>query len=295
MFTHYKQAMMILFLSMLCSVVWAAPQVINYQGMLTDIYGAPITSSCAITFTFWDAESGGNQLGSGFYDDDTIIPNDKGMFTTDIGDDPSNLVPTTIFDSAEVWLNVNVAGEDLTPRKRINATAYSFQAGDLVCSECVDETDLAPGSVTADKLGDDLKVAFYAYRSGSLSIPNNTYYTFPFDYEQFDHGNVFDTSTGTFTAPATGVYHFDALIRLYSTYFEDGDRFYMVLDANIEPYLYYHKFIQDDYYYAVASGSATVWLYTGNTVSIYVYQDSPQDASVYTGSNRCWFSGFRVY
>ena len=44
--------------------VWAAPGIISYQGRLTDAGGDPITTALSVTFTFWDAEVGGNPLGA---------------------------------------------------------------------------------------------------------------------------------------------------------------------------------------------------------------------------------------
>jgi len=106
--------------------VFAAPGLINYQGRLTDDSGTPITSSVDIIFTFWDAETDGTQLGSGFSDTDSVTPNSDGLYSTLVGDDPGNLVPSAIFSGDDVWLNVNVGGEDLVPRKRIVTVGYAM-------------------------------------------------------------------------------------------------------------------------------------------------------------------------
>mgnify|MGYP003304096281 CR=1 FL=1 len=57
--------------------------------------------------------------------------------------------------------------------------------------------------------------SFAAYiGSSQTNMPVNTLTTFPFDTEFFDLGSNFDTSSYTFTAPATGYYQFNTYIRL---------------------------------------------------------------------------------
>ena len=76
----------------------AAPGLINYQGRLTNPSGKPITTPVEVTFTFWDAEAGGAQLGGAYSDTDTITADANGIYSTMIGDDPGNLVPVSIFN-----------------------------------------------------------------------------------------------------------------------------------------------------------------------------------------------------
>ena len=119
----------ICFALILTSSVFAAPGLMNYQGRLTDNEGKPVTTPVDLTFTFWNAETGGSQLGSGFNDTDTVTPSAAGVYSTMIGDDPGYLIPSSVFTGDSVWLNVNVGGEDLSPRKRITSVGYAMQAG----------------------------------------------------------------------------------------------------------------------------------------------------------------------
>ncbi len=105
----------------------AVPGVFSYQGRLTDSSKKPITSATNVTFTFWDSMSGGNQLGGGFSDSKTVTPDSEGIFNTTIGDD-GNPIPEAVFAGDSVWLNINVAGEDLAPRQRIATVGYSVKA-----------------------------------------------------------------------------------------------------------------------------------------------------------------------
>jgi len=106
----------------------AAPGLIHYQGRLTNPSGQPITTPVDITFTFWSAETGGAQLGSGFSDTDTVTPDASGIYSTLIGDDPGNLIPASIFAGNSIWLNVRINLENLTPRGRIVSVGYALRS-----------------------------------------------------------------------------------------------------------------------------------------------------------------------
>ncbi|MCE5228326.1 hypothetical protein LLG95_01850 [bacterium] len=107
---------------------FAGPGLIQYQGRLTDPAGNPITTPVSITFTFWSAATGGAQLGGTYYDTDTVTPNSQGLYSTMIGDETGAKIPDVIFTAPQVWLNVNIGSENLSPRKQMVATAYSFQS-----------------------------------------------------------------------------------------------------------------------------------------------------------------------
>lgn len=58
--------------------------------------------------------------------------------------------------------------------------------------------------------------AFLAYKSATTNnvTGNNTLYTVICNTEVYDQGSNYNNSTGTFTAPVTGRYHFCAYVRL---------------------------------------------------------------------------------
>jgi hypothetical protein len=108
----------------------ALPRVINYQARLTDSGGAPVKTAVTLTFTFWDAETGGAQLGGGYTDVKLVQPDANGVVYTQVGTEPGNPIPATVFVGASVWLNTAVDGQDITPRLRITAVGYAFRAAD---------------------------------------------------------------------------------------------------------------------------------------------------------------------
>jgi len=128
----------------------AAPRLINYQGMLTDKQGKPIIIPVEVTFTFWDAETGGNQLGAGFSDTDTVTPDADGIYSTLIGDDPGNLIPESVFSGDSVWLNVNIAGDNLANRMRITSAGFAINATNAGHATTADSATNASHAVSAD-------------------------------------------------------------------------------------------------------------------------------------------------
>ena len=126
---------------LMSTLAFSVPGLISYKGQLTDISGGPITDPVDVTFTLWDAESGGTQLGSGFSDTDSVTPNADGIYDTLSGDDGQDMIPATVFETDSVWLNVNVDGEDLSPRTRltpVGAALHADTAGDAATVDGVE-------------------------------------------------------------------------------------------------------------------------------------------------------------
>ena len=63
-----------------------------------------------------------------------------------------------------------------------------------------------------------LQCAFSAYLAADkLNVTGNgTIYTIPFDTELFDRNSDFNTGTGVFVAPVTGIYHLSTSVRFKS-------------------------------------------------------------------------------
>ncbi|MCP3905341.1 MAG: hypothetical protein GY715_17070 [Planctomycetes bacterium] len=98
---------------------------INYQGQLAQA-GVPVDDICEATFTLWDAEAGGTQLGSAVTVTDLNVVD--GVFSTalDFG--------MAAFAGRERWLEISVgcpAGSSLTtlsPRQPLLAAPYAIMA-----------------------------------------------------------------------------------------------------------------------------------------------------------------------
>ncbi|MFH1789637.1 MAG: tail fiber domain-containing protein [bacterium] len=116
------------------------PGLITYQGKLLD-NGSLATTTKSATFTLHDALTGGNTLHTTAT---SVVPSD-GLFSIDIS------ATSTIFrDNSAVYLQVQIDGETLSPRKRITASPYSFNSRylDGVAPDTVSTSQYIPLSDT---------------------------------------------------------------------------------------------------------------------------------------------------
>jgi len=102
------------------------PQLLNYQGKLTNSLGKPVDGSKEMIFEFHDAVVDGNLLG-GFSETQQVVVT-KGVFNVLIGSATEGGVPASVFDGTSVYLSVKVEGEPLSPRQRIASVAYAFRS-----------------------------------------------------------------------------------------------------------------------------------------------------------------------
>ena len=100
---------------------------LSFQGRLEDAGGTPITSATNFVFKLWDDPSAGSQL----YTSGTcaITPDADGVFNTQIGDTCGAGISSSVFtENADVYLEVTVAAEVLTPRQQIATVAYALNS-----------------------------------------------------------------------------------------------------------------------------------------------------------------------
>lgn len=138
----------------------------NYQGVLRDASEAPLDGNYDMTFRFWDAETGGNEilvdahLASGTGD----VPVSGGLFNVQMGSgavsdgsgpgtyDSLDLV---FGDHDEVWLAIGIEGEHLTPRIPLSSVAYALNADRL---DGMDASDYLDTSATPQTKAGNLTV-----------------------------------------------------------------------------------------------------------------------------------------
>ncbi|MDH5405955.1 MAG: hypothetical protein OEX80_05400 [Candidatus Aminicenantes bacterium] len=129
--------------------IWAqVPQLLNYQGRLTDDKGIPIITTTTLMFSL---HQGGDATieGSGtlcYREDASVTPDDNGVFSHLIGSGTVlyGTLDATVFQTAEpVFLEIAIdpagANEILLPRKQIVTVGYSFK------SELADDADTVDG------------------------------------------------------------------------------------------------------------------------------------------------------
>lgn len=111
----------IMLLLAITASAYAVPQYINYQGILRDITGNNLQNG---TFTMDFKIYNTATSGSAIFDSLPIQVNvSNGLYNVSLG-----AVNSTIFDGSDLWLEVTVGSDTLSPRLKINSVAYALRA-----------------------------------------------------------------------------------------------------------------------------------------------------------------------
>ncbi len=104
------------------------PQMISYQGKVTDSGGVPVPDGdYTMRFRIYDAASAGAlEWDSGAQ----TVAVSGGTFEVMLGESPQPAI-TLEFDE-DYWLRVTIAGDDQTPRTRLGSAGYAYMASGLV-------------------------------------------------------------------------------------------------------------------------------------------------------------------
>jgi len=101
------------------------PQMINYQGKLTNASGAPVNDTVQMVFTIY-SDSGGTT--SKWSETQTAVIVEKGVFNVLLGS--VNPIPDSVFDGSIRYLGVKVGADpEITPRKPMVSVPYAYRAG----------------------------------------------------------------------------------------------------------------------------------------------------------------------
>ncbi|HCC46569.1 MAG TPA: hypothetical protein DEQ38_00380, partial [Elusimicrobia bacterium] len=113
-------ALLMLLAGAATSALAAVPELINFQGKLTDPAGTAITISVAMAFRFYAAASGGAPL---WAETQNVTPDSNGIYSVMLG----IVTPFGIPFSNAYWLGVTVgADSEMLPRYRVVSSAYAL-------------------------------------------------------------------------------------------------------------------------------------------------------------------------
>jgi uncharacterized low-complexity protein len=91
---------------------------ITYQGKLTNAAGTPLTGIYSVTFTIYDASTGGTVLST----DTHSVTATNGLFTTSIA-----FTDSKVLDGRALWLGIKVGTDaEMTPRQEIRPVTYAM-------------------------------------------------------------------------------------------------------------------------------------------------------------------------
>jgi len=100
------------------------PNLISFQGRLTDENGEAINTTVDITFALYDDEI----VGSALWNETQSVDVAEGLFNVTLGEITS--LNEDDFSSADRWIGISVGTDDeMTPRTRVTAVPYALQAG----------------------------------------------------------------------------------------------------------------------------------------------------------------------
>ncbi len=106
------------------------PQIINFQGRLTDASNNPVSANKTFIFKFYDTSvvGTGTQLPTiGAWTETQVnIPVTNGVFNVQIG--AVSPIPYTVFQTTSVYMEITVGGETLSPRETLVTSPFAFNA-----------------------------------------------------------------------------------------------------------------------------------------------------------------------
>ncbi|KPL02300.1 MAG: hypothetical protein AMJ90_06135, partial [candidate division Zixibacteria bacterium SM23_73_2] len=101
-----------------------APQLINYQGLLTQSDGTPLNEPHDLTFKIYGSESGVDSL---WWEHHTGVTVNNGLFNVILGS-ISSLSPS-VFDDTLRYIGIAVDSDpELSPRSRLTSVPYAYHA-----------------------------------------------------------------------------------------------------------------------------------------------------------------------
>ncbi|MBU0508783.1 tail fiber domain-containing protein [bacterium] len=119
-----KRILIILLAMWSATVFGTIPQLVNYQGFLTDSDGSPLDTVVAMTFKMYDAASSGTQLWTETQPACTVR---VGLFNVLLG---SVVAIPDSFGATSRWLGVTVGGNsEMVPRTRFVSVGYAYRVG----------------------------------------------------------------------------------------------------------------------------------------------------------------------
>ncbi len=122
------------------------PELIGYQGRLTDANGNPLTGTYSMQFCLYDTDVGGTPV-DGWCEDQTVSVTD-GVFSVLLGS--VTPMPETVFDGTERYLGVKVESDaEMTPRRRVASVGYAYRAEE---SSTADYASSAGNADTVDDM-----------------------------------------------------------------------------------------------------------------------------------------------
>ncbi|MAV39813.1 MAG: hypothetical protein CML12_04465 [Puniceicoccaceae bacterium] len=137
----------------------AVPSTINYQGLISDSEGRPIESiTNSISVGLFASESDEGSLYTESFNN--VDSDASGVYSIQIGD--SNL-QALLEGNSELWLELTINGETLTPRQQVHSVPYALHA----------ESANRLVNAETSSISGDLSVSGNTALSGNVNVSNS--------------------------------------------------------------------------------------------------------------------------
>lgn len=118
------------------------PDLVGYQGRLTNASGNPLMGTYEITFCLYNQPSGGSNI---WCETETAVSVTDGVFSADLGS--TNPLPQSVFDTPSLYLGIEVESDgEMTPRVQVMSNGYAYTAANADTLDGMHASDLASAS-----------------------------------------------------------------------------------------------------------------------------------------------------
>jgi len=153
--TAFKTAVVIFLLSAVAQAS-SIPQLVNYQGKLTDPGGAPIHGTKTIEFNIYDAATNGSLVwGPQIF---SPVPIEQGYFNVILSQDTAGKNISAAFSpiptySDERYFEIKVDTDTIAPRQQILSAPYAVQAAETGLARSVAESSITGANLVNNTIG----------------------------------------------------------------------------------------------------------------------------------------------
>ena len=195
-------------------------------------------------------------------------------------------------DDGSVGINQNNPGAKLDVNGTFKLTDGTQAAGAVLTS---DANGLARWDTTANR-----KIAFSAYQNSAITFVNGTRLTIPFAAVSYNLASGFNNTTGIFTAPAAGIYHFDVYWGATANPAFSGAVMYLYLSMNSNDIRSMTQDVTSGTYLSREAVGCDLRLSAGDQVKVEGFLTAAGSNTLTLGSNSSpnfnfTFNGHRVY
>ena len=195
-------------------ILAATPNIINYQGRLTDATGAPVADGATLVkFTIYDAPTAGTALWSSNFQTVNTV---NGLFSYELG---ANVTfPNNLFADTSRWLGITVGTDpEISPRTKLTSQPYTLQTVNAdtaaiaatVFDNSINGAKIANNTVgSADVKGSQVQLRVTGAASSGEALTginqDGTVTTAPFSPLAHDHDSAYVNVTGDVMSGALG-------------------------------------------------------------------------------------------